>query len=443
MVPLLGSCGQNETAFSGPHRTGTLPAPDRNSSEASFKSETDQFNPDSRFESIRKKRLTEFGYRDTKPFPYPRTKAGIQIAFNDSSIIDFGVLRFISGELVQPSFPFDYENDTARLEQLYEDHRLGTVVNRNMGDLQALGALMVYTNRFLEGGSVPEPGDDPGPSAELITKRKREQNIGGTSRHYAALFCQLALSCGYNARLVGLHSVDDAGTVHTHTVCEVFSNEFKTWGVFDPYLNATYYLRGKIPQSALELRDIMLDQNYRSIKAYSLAGDIASPADRKQNILPCYRYVYIWRMNDILSKSPRNGSISWQELYSTHLVWEDARSPIAEGRFDQVPAFNDTSDPRFPLNGVRFAAHTLSDFYWPLDYVILDAMPHPGNKVTFSYNVMMPNFKEFSISDNDESRVTKRSYELLLPENTMGTLYVSGINAFGKKGGQSYLDYIW
>ena len=444
IAPLAASCGQNEIPYAGPHREGSVPRPGVTGAgqAALMSSERDQFHPDSKFESIRKKRLTEFGYRESPASGYPRTKAGVTRAFSDMAV-EMGVLRYSSGEPAFPAFPFDYENDVARLRQLYADHRLGEVVNESMPDLDALCALMLHTYRFLEGGTIPRLEDDPGPSAEQITRFKRERNIGGTPRHYAALFCQLALSCGYTGRLVGMHRVDETGMVREHQVCEVFIPQYRKWVVFDPFSRATYYAKNGIPQSALELRDIVFDRNYRSVRAFSLAGDLTAVPDIKEQLLPNYQYIYIWRMNDILSRSPRNGSVSWQELYQAHLVWEDERSPVADGRFEQLSCFTDTSNPRFPLNGVRYVTHNKADFYWMLNYVVLDFKPGTESELECIFNAMIPNFQAFSANGSSSVVSPARAYRLKLYDCPGGLFAVRGVNAFGRQGFDSYLDFIW
>ena len=364
---MTAGCGdRDEQSYTGPHRTGTAPETVRAVANPDFfPSESDPFHPGSRFESVRKNRLTDFGLRDvTPPVETPNSNVVQQLIYDDG-FDGLMVTGFQTARLKLPAFPFDYENDIARLKRLASDHHLDQLAPGADTELDQLIALMTYTAGFFEGGTPPPPEDDKGPSAEYLTTRRRERNIGGTSRDHAALFCQLALSLGYTARMVGMHATGDDGGILSHTACEVFMNQFNKWVLFDPAARATYYMRGGAPQSALELRNIMLDGNYRAIQAYPQFGDITTTGEVKEDLLPRYRYLYTWRMNDILSKSPRGGTMSWQEFYEAHLVWEDARALIRDGRFEEVPVFNDDRDSGHPLTGVRFAAHETDEFYWP------------------------------------------------------------------------------
>ena len=438
LLMMAGCGGRDERSYEEPHRTGVVPETVRAADNPEFfESERDSFHPGSRFESLRKNRLTDFGFREIDPPLLTPNAHILEQTARDEGFSGVMVTGFKMYTFQEPAFPFDYENDISRLKKLAADHGLDTIIDSDASELDNLAALMQYTYRFLDGGTMPEPDDDRGPSAEYITRRRREENIGGDSRHYAALFCQLALAAGFDARLVGMHTFGDDGVIQTHTICEVYLNSYAKWAAFDPCSRATYYVREGTPQSALELRTLMLDNNYRAIQAYSHIGDITAVSGVKEGLLPRYRYLYIWRMNDMLSKSPANGTMSWQELYETHLVWEDGRSLVRNGRFDEVPAFSDTSDPLHPLNGVRYVAHNVDDFNWRLNYVIMNLVPHDGDMTAY-FTTVTPNFKEYLIDDKGLLRTTDNIYTL----QSVGFFFiVTPVNEFDMPGTKSYVDF--
>jgi len=399
--------------------------------------ERDKLNPESKFESVRKTRLTRFGKLENPPPVLTPDKLSAEKAINNKNLSGVFIDIFDTKNLVIPSYPFDYENDMQALKRLYNTHHLNEIVNGEMSELQMLEALMVYTFRFMDGGQEPSSDTDIGPSAEIITKLRREKGIGGTSKHYAALFCQLALSCGFNARIISMHTIDDNGKILTHDVCEVFLNSFDKWAVFDPYQRATYYVKDGIPQSALELREIMLIKNYRVLHVFSGIGDFSDVVSVREKILPRYKYIYMWRMNDILSKSPEGVSIPWQALYQTHLVWEDENAPIAEGGFDRLKRFNNMEDPNYPLNGVRYVAHSKNDFYWPLNHVTIN-IERTGEEVYIVYfDTITPNFESFEIFDGIVVHQSNHMHKL---SNIYGKLNVRSVNKFGMLGPSSAMS---
>ena len=399
--------------------------------------ELDEFHPKSSIESVRKNKLTDLGMRTT-PLPVftPDTQS-VNEAVENPEYIGMRITSFINKKLVKPSFPFDYENDINALKRLYKSHNLDSVLAGNKTDIQQIKALMLYTYNFLDGGIEPTPETDIGPSAEIITKLKREKNIGGTSKHYAALFCQLTLSCGFNARIISMHNIDDNGELAIHDVCEVFLNYKDKWAVFDAYSRATYYVKDKDPQSALELREVMLNKNYRVLDAYSGAGDFSDIISVREKLIPLYRNLYMWRMNDILSKSPKGGSIPWQALYTAHLVWEDERAPVSEGGFDKLDRFNSMENPDYPLKGVRYITHDKSDFYWSLNHVCINVERLSQEEIIIHVDTITPNFEEFEITGSNIIHDRKYRYNMENPTN----FAIRSINKFGVKGPISQIGF--
>ena len=368
--------------------------------------EMDRFQPRSKVESVRKKRLTNFGSIKKRPAVITPDIDTATKAINKDGFdaIKVGILGF--KPLEKSSFPFDYENDLQALKRLKNQHNLEEITKNKETELAAVRALMVYTHDFLEGGSPP-PADTRwtyGPSAVNITELRREKGIGGTSEHYAALLCQLSVACGFNSRIISMHTVDENGEILSHDVCEVFLNSYSKWAVFDAYSKATYYLRDETPQSALELRNLMLDNLYKDIAPVAAIGDFTDVMAVREKVLPRYRYIYMWRMNDILGKSQGGRSIPWQALYQAHLVWDDELAPIKDGSFDKVDKFTNTDNPDYPLKGVKYVTHNKSDFYWTLNKVAIDFERTANDKIRIYIDTITPNFDFFEIRITDENK---------------------------------------
>ncbi|MFC1539494.1 hypothetical protein ACFL6H_08720 [Candidatus Latescibacterota bacterium] len=400
--------------------------------------ELDKFHPDSIFESIRKTKFTKFGTLKTPPPVYtPDTETALD-AMNVPGFTPNNVIYIKSNLPWRPLYPFDYENDLNALKRLYDNHNLGDVVKDNMSEMDIIIALMVYTHNFMEGGILPTPETDVGPSAEVITKLRREKGIGGTNKHYVALFCQLALSCGFNARIIGMHSFDTDGELITNNICEIYIDYWDKWVAFDVYNLCTYYEWNEKPQSALEIHNIMLNNNSNILNAFSQFGDYTDVISVREKLLPVYKHIYMWRMNDILGKSPRGSSIPWQALYQTHLVWEDERSTVAEGRFDELEQFNNTDNSQYQLEGVKYVTHDIDQFYWRLNYVDIHLERVGEKKIKLYFDTFTPNFKEFNFSDNSGERTL--SSNTLSFNDFWGRNAVRSLNVFGRAGRYSQLN---
>ncbi|MFC1489950.1 hypothetical protein ACFL6K_01945 [Candidatus Latescibacterota bacterium] len=403
-----------------------------------MESELDKFHPDSEFESIRKKKLTNLGTLKTPPPVYTPDVATAWEVMNVEGLQSYSV-NFIKSSLPRrPKYPFDYENDLNALKRLYDSHNLDDVVKNNSDGLEIIKALMVYTYNFMEGGTQSTPQTDIGPSAEIITQLRREKGISGTSKHYSALFCQLALSCGFNARIIGMHTIDDDGEIIKNNICEVYLNLYNKWVAFDVYNRCTYYTSDQSPQSALDIHMLTRNNNYSNLNTFSQIGDFSDIISVRDKLLPVYKYIYMWRMNDILGKSPQGGSIPWQALYQTHLVWEDENATVAEGRFGELEQFNNTDNPNYPLEGVKYVTQDKDQFYWSLNSVDIHLERVGNDEINVYLDTLTPNFKEFLIFT--AGTATSISTNIFNIKKFVGDNTFRSSNEFGRMGRFSSLD---
>ena len=449
LVPavFIYGCGESGNAGKQPSMEGTAaaaPSPDGITFTAT---EKDAFNPGNKIESARKTRLTAFGaYRGAALTETPTIEAAAAV-INPPNMVNLKVGRFENEILSISSFPFDYENDIASLKSLFALHNLDRVVRGDMTEMEKFAALCTYTYRFLAGGKLPGPDTITGPSAFLITRNMREKGIGGTSEVYAALMCQLVLSCGHTARIVSMHTLDigtpnyathnsgtpEKGTPICHDICEAYVNALGKWVAFDPFTRAVYYTRETVPVSALELHTLAAENRFREVTPVCGAGNATDMVAVRESVLPCYRYLYLWRMNDILGKSPRNGSIPWQALYNTHLVWEDRYAPVSQGGFDKLD--------KFSQGGVRYVTHTRSDFSWNLNVANITVERTGEVSVKMIFNTITPNFDHFNLRVSDKPTRTGNVYEL---KDIISSSHViiSSVNAFGVTGRSSMAEFM-
>ncbi|MFC1607413.1 hypothetical protein ACFL47_05525 [Candidatus Latescibacterota bacterium] len=256
--------------------------------------EKDEFHTKSLVESSRKNVLTNFGtWKDNLTIDTSEQPA-LEKALKRPNSPVASVMSFTNRPINLPTYPFDFENNVTALKELYADHKLDMVISSKMTELEKMSALMVFTNQFFEGGRLPtaeEKREKSSPSANVLTKLRREEGIGGGSEEHAAFFCQIALAAGYNARIIGMHTFDSNGTVFRHEVVEVFLNILDKWVVCDPYSRATYYLRNDVPLSALEVRQLMLENLYKEIIPMSAIGDFADVVSVRENLLERYQFI--------------------------------------------------------------------------------------------------------------------------------------------------------
>lgn len=406
--------------------------------------ESDPFNKGSKIESARKGKLTDFGIiKVPLPIPTPNINVAAEVIdLKDLPKISVALFENYSWEF--PSYPFDYENDIASLKSLYKLHSLDRVLQASPrtfseragtpikgSEMDNMNALTRYAFSFLEGGTLPANNAATGPSAFLITENRRGAGIGGTSEVYAAFLCQLSLACGYNSRIVSMHTTDANGLLLTHDVCETYMNSLQKWVVFDAYNRATCYLRDSIPQSALELHTVAVENRNREIYPVSLFSESTDIASLRDTILPRFKYIYMWRMNDIISKSPRGGSIPWKTLYQTHLVWEDDLSPISEGGFDKID--------KFSPGGVKYVTHKRTDFNWILDHVKMTVERKKEGQLVFYLTSLTPNFDYFEVSTDKKMIKAGNVFEPKSPNNLF---LITPVSKMGIRGISSAAEFM-
>lgn len=440
-VLVAAACKDRERVDKQPEQfanAGMVPA----DSTAFTPSETDSFHQRSRVESARKRVPCNTGLLEKLPPIIAENTLEALDAINKEGLSRFTIDEVKFTPFDFPAFPFDYEQDIPALRKLAADHGLDRIVTLDMNELDRVRALAIYTYNFLSGGTVPENWiRSTSPSANRITRLRRDEGIGGTAEHYAALLCQLAMSIGITSRVVGMHMVNEDGSISTNAVCEVFINSLDKWVAFDPHAGAVYYLGNGVPLSAYELRLLMIEGLYHDIKPVIGAGSLSDIIAIREGLLPRYRYLYLWRMNNLLS-ADGGTPVTWQELFVPHLVWEDGFSLVRDGAFDRVPAFTDDGDQRNPLHGVRFIAHNRGDFEWQMNHVRVHLIRNGEKYVRVYADANCPNFGHIEFSDPANNNLTNSPNNMIdIDLVWYSALETRAVNVFGVKGPMCYIMF--
>ena len=401
---------------------------------------TDRFNPQSEYESIRKKRLTYMGRIPLKPPVHTPDIASVNASVERPGMLNAVLNELNYSPLEKPAFPFDYENNVQKLRKIYKDFDLESIVNPDTTTIGTLVRLMVFTNEFLAGGT--DPGDDwmttTWPSVERIAALKREKNIGGRSAHYAAMFTQLCLACGYNSRIVGMHTIEGGNPTEPYFVSEVFLSNADSWVVFDSYARATYYINDHKLLSSLDLREIWIQGFYQDVEPRTVIGDFTDIAGVREKLFPQYKYLYTFRMNDILDKDTPSKPLPWQALFAVHLVWEDEYSPVSLGKFDTIRIFDGDANPEYRFDGVTYIAHDEKNFNWRINHIYMDITRPKDDMLRIYFDTNTPNFDHFyitalSVEEGIDSQYTTKKNIFEINQVYMD-LWVSSVNVFGKMG---------
>ena len=162
------------------------------------------------------------------------------------------VIELSQGTFTAGDFPLQIElRDEPRILALRRQERLDQVVAGIKGDYQIFLKLMSWTRAQFEPG-IPDPY--PLSNGLSILADIRAGRTGGFCGQYSYLLGDALKSFGYFAvRYVELES--ESG--ESHFAVEAWSNELGRWLVLDP-LYAAVYLKDGVPQSSVELHQLLL-----------------------------------------------------------------------------------------------------------------------------------------------------------------------------------------
>ena len=384
----------------------------------------DSFNKRNLTESTRKKSLTQFGRLTTMPPARQYTFDDITEAVNTTDFHAVQVAMFETERIHHSKFPFDYENNVTALKNIYKSHNLDEILDNKKTTLDELKSLMVYVNERFSSKPLIENDSyikSSSPDPTVLERYAKSKGISPDGRFQAFLFCQLAQSTGLNARVVSVHTFDDNGKLFRNHVSEVFLDRYKKWVAFDPTHRATYYSRDGIPLSVLEIRRLMLENRFDEIVTHPQIGNNFQFIDVREDLLPCYQFVCLWRMNDFISMS-RGGNFTWKDLYPSHLVWDDAYAPVSEGRYNELPEFAGVE--------LKYITKDQRDYYWDINLVHIDVERITENEIKLYIDTVTPNFSHFDLLEDVNVKRLNKNVETF---DIFFNGVIVAVNKFGVK----------
>ena len=206
---------------------------------------------------------------------------------------------FINPEDVKYERRFHFMFDPPEVLQQYRRaEQLDEVVKEIPNTLQKVIKLLYWTRSQWEPG---RPDPYPPINARIILNEIRSGRTGGFCAQYNYVFVQALQSFGIKARYV---------TIHDHEVTEVWLEEFKKWGCFDPYYNTYYTDMNQIPLSVYEIYTLVKEQKTPRIAGQHTIENISAHFQK-------FTTFAVWLKNNHIS-SP----INFQDIafYKVHFV---------------------------------------------------------------------------------------------------------------------------
>ena len=349
--------------------------------------------------------------------------------------------KFVNGRVVQPSFPFIYQDMThLKVRKLYDRAGLDAMVKSSKTDLELIGKISDWANKqWGHTQPLPYPTWD---ANEILDKAEKGDAFWCTFK--AALFVQGCNAAGLTARMLGINPFNEAA----HTVTEVYNNDYRKWMLVDPWMNCWFEKEGK-PLSALEVHKARFNLDgvfmhfgengrgteYWEVKAGKAAGfkyanaRIPAAEDPNKGLLNMYDDYRVVMRNDqtVHPQSKENIFVDGfmvpynsrgGEWWGPQLHWVDDFTP------PQITCWN---------------SGEAADFQWPLNEVKVDlAMTSPmnGDPVVLQAKLATntPNFVRYLLEvDGQTVPIDGDIYVWTLKKGT-NSLKVTSVNAIGRKG---------
>jgi hypothetical protein len=348
--------------------------------------------------------------------------------------------KFVNGRVVQPSFPFIYQDMTHLKVRKLADHMvLAGMMKSAKTELDLIASISDWANRqWGHTQPIPYPTWD---ALEILEKSEKGDAFWCTFK--AALFVQGCNAAGLTARMLGINPFDTAA----HTVTEVYSNQYRKWMLVDPWMNC-WFERDGVPMSALEVHKARgkLDgvfmhfgpggrgTEYWDLKAgtiqklqYSNAR-IAASEDPAKGLLNMYDDYRIVLRNDqtVHPQSKENIDVDGfmvpynsrgGEWWGPQLHWVDDFTP------PQITCWN---------------SGELSDFQWPLNEVKVDfrmtSVPGATCVLEAKFSTLTPSFDRYRLAvDGKTIPIDGDVFVWKLAKGT-NSLTIASVNAVGREG---------
>lgn len=259
--------------------------------------------------------------------------AGVAFQFEDN------------GRIVPRSWDFRAESpDEPALDALRGAERLDDVIAGAADEWDAMVRLARWTSAQWRPG---KPDPYPPWDARVILREIRAGRTGGFCAQYAVVLVQGLLALGHTARYLELATADGQG----HVSVEVWSNQFDTWAVLDPFFAVwvEFAAHPGRPLSALEIHRALAEDRAGELTQRPLGAD-ARRAPERVEFLPYFADLAVSMRNDHLSRPLH----AWNRQ-ETYLSWTDGST---DGRPEVFRRLTEQElDFAFPLNQVQVTLH--------------------------------------------------------------------------------------
>lgn len=350
------------------------------------------------------------------------------------------IRKAVNGRVGKPSHPFTYQDMThLKVRALYDRAGIAQMEKVSRTELQLIQRICNWANsHWGHMRPIPYATWD---GLEILDRA--EQGDGFWCEYKAALFVQACTSAGLSARIVGINRKDQ----DSHMVAEVYSNEFRTWMLVDPWWNC-YYERAGVPISAIEFHraaanlagiELVFGENgkkneYWDWKTGKAAGlphankRVPVERDELKGLNDWYHDIHIVLRNDhtVNPQQRQNGYVDgfmvppnfrggdWR---GAQLHWVDERT------MPQLTAPN---------------SDDISDFEWPLNEVKVDlrktSIPGEPAVLEARFTTFTPGFAHYRLEvDGKHVPFTGNSHVWRLNPGA-NTLRIAAINAVGRSG---------
>ncbi|MHB9028905.1 MAG: transglutaminase domain-containing protein [Candidatus Latescibacterota bacterium] len=348
--------------------------------------------------------------------------------------------RFVNGRVVQPSFPFIYQDMThLKVRKLYERAGLEEMIKNSKNDLELIEKISDWANiHWGHTQPLPYPAWD---AHEILDRAEKGDAFWCTFK--AALFVQACNAAGLTARMLGINPFDSAA----HTVTEVYNNDLRKWMLVDPWLNC-WFERDGIPMSALEVHRLrgktdgvflQFGANGRYTEYWDVKtgkssnlkhanARIPAAEDASKGALNMYDDYRVVMRNDhtVHPQSKENVYVDGfmvpynsrgGEWWGPQLHWTDEYTP------PQITCWN---------------SGEISDIQWPLNEVKVDlvktSVPGAPCVLEAKFSTNTPNFDHYQLTVDGRTVPIDGDVYVWKLNKGSNSLTVTSINAIGRKG---------
>ncbi|MCZ6636219.1 MAG: hypothetical protein O7G87_22715 [bacterium] len=326
-------------------------------------------------------------------------------------------------DLLRSPYRFAYMSvDEKRGKLLRDRWKLNDVVRNAQSEFDTFLHLRQWVREQWEDGW--DMGDidfcPPWDAALILELTSRKLSLGMCT-HYATVMSQCSAALGLVARTQIMRS---------HCINEVWSGEHNKWVAMDvggdnnDETKFTYHFeRNGNPLSALECHEAWVNENYGDVTIVPQPPPATDGRYEVAKRLRLFERFMISLRNDELATmepgEPEHGKGSYH--YDGYLFWQDDKT-------DPLPWFSHHTDRP-------------ADLYWTVNRAKIHlSQGETPNRLHVLLDTETPNLKGFEIRVNEKDWTSQNAAFDWTVQKGENRLEVRPVNAFGRKGGISWLE---